>query len=109
MAVVYLAIREDGQFRQRVALKLLRGSADAGELYARFLAERQILAALQHPNISQMLDGGIADGRLPYLVMEYVEGVPITTYCDRRQLDISGARSRPANGLSAPPSPWSAT
>ena len=88
MAVVYLAVREDGQFRQRVALKLLRGSPDADELYARFLAERQILAALQHPNISQMLDGGITDGQLPYLVMEYVEGVPITEYCDRRHLGI---------------------
>jgi serine/threonine-protein kinase len=89
MGVVYLAVREDGQFRQRVALKLLRGSPDADELYRRFLAERQILASLQHPNISQLLDGGVADGRLPYLVMEYVEGVPITEYCDRQRLPLT--------------------
>ncbi|MGH7466713.1 MAG: serine/threonine protein kinase, partial [Longimicrobiales bacterium] len=89
MGVVYLALREDGQFRHRVALKLLRGSADADELYRRFLAERQILASLQHPNISQLLDGGVGDGRLPYLVMEYVEGVPITEYCDRHRLTLT--------------------
>jgi serine/threonine-protein kinase len=89
MGVVYLAVREDGQFRQRVALKLLRGSPDAQELNQRFRAERQILASLQHSNIAQLLDGGISDGRLPYLVMEYIEGLPITTYCDRRGLDLT--------------------
>jgi serine/threonine-protein kinase len=89
MGVVYLAVRDDGQFQHRVALKLLRGSPDAEELHRRFLAERQILASLQHPNISQLLDGGIADGRLPYLVMEYVEGVPITEYCDRQRLGLT--------------------
>lgn len=88
MGVVYLAERADGQFRRRVAVKLLRGSPDADELHRRFRAERQILAALNHPNIAQLLDGGITDGRLPYLVMEYVEGLPITEYCDRRQLPV---------------------
>ena len=88
MGVVYLAERDDGQFRQRVAVKLLRDSPDAEELHRRFLAERQILASLSHPNIAQLLDGGVTDGQLPYLVMEYVNGVPITTYCDERRLSV---------------------
>jgi serine/threonine-protein kinase len=88
MGVVYLAERDDGQFRRRVAVKLLRASPDADELQRRFLAERQILASLDHPNIAQLLDGGITDGQLPYLVMEYVDGLPITAYCDRHRLDL---------------------
>jgi serine/threonine-protein kinase len=88
MGVVYLAERDDGQFTRRVALKLLRASPDAEELHRRFIAERQILASLVHPNIAQLLDGGVTDGRLPYLVMEYVDGLPITTYCDRQRLTI---------------------
>ncbi|AHG88161.1 protein kinase [Gemmatirosa kalamazoonensis] len=89
MGVVYLAERADGQFRRRVAVKLLRASADAEELHRRFLAERQILASLSHPNIATLLDGGVADGALPYLVIEYVDGVPITEYCDRHRLDVA--------------------
>jgi serine/threonine protein kinase len=88
MGVVYLAERDDGQFHRRVAVKLLRASPDADELQRRFLAERQILASLDHPNIAQLLDGGVTDGQLPYLVMEYVEGLPITTYCDRHRLGL---------------------
>lgn len=88
MGVVYLAERDDGQFRRRVAVKLLRNSPDAEELHHRFLAERQILATLDHPNIAQLIDGGVTDGRLPYLVMEYVEGGPITEFCDRQRLTI---------------------
>ncbi len=88
MGVVYLAERDDGQFRRLVAIKLLRGSPDAEELRSRFLAERQILASLDHPNIAQLLDAGITDGQLPYLVIEYAEGLPITTYCDRHRLDV---------------------
>ena len=88
MGVVYLAERADGEYRRRVAIKLLRDSPDADELHRRFLAERQILASLGHPNIAQLLDGGTTDGQLPYLVMEYVDGVPITTYCDRHRLDV---------------------
>jgi eukaryotic-like serine/threonine-protein kinase len=88
MGVVYLAERDDGQFRRRVAIKLLRGSPDADELHRRFRAERQILASLAHPNIAQLLDGGVTDGQLPYLVMEYVEGLPVTLYCDRQRLGI---------------------
>ena len=88
MGVVYLAERNDGQFRRRVAVKLLRASSDADELHRRFLTERQILASLSHPNIAQLLDGGVADGRLPYLVIEYVDGLPITEYCDRNRLGV---------------------
>jgi eukaryotic-like serine/threonine-protein kinase len=89
MGVVYLAERDDGQYRQRVAVKLLRAGPDAEELHRRFLAERQILASLRHPSIAQLLDGGVADGQLPFLVMEYVDGTPITTHCDRRKLGIA--------------------
>lgn len=89
MGVVYLAERDDGQFRRRVAVKLLRSSPDADELHHRFVAERQILALLDHPNIALFIDGGVTDGRLPYLVMEYVEGLPITQYCERHRLTVA--------------------
>ena len=89
MGVVYLAERDDGQFRRRVAVKVLRDSPDAEELHRRFVAERQILASLSHPHIAQLLDGGVSDGQLPYLVIEYVEGMPITDYCDRHRLGIA--------------------
>jgi serine/threonine-protein kinase len=88
MGVVYLAERDDGQYRQRVALKLLRNTPDTEELHRRFVAERQILASLNHPNIAQLLDGGVTDGHLPFLVMEHVDGVPITGYCDRQHLTV---------------------
>jgi eukaryotic-like serine/threonine-protein kinase len=89
MGVVYLADRVDGEFRREVAIKLLRNSPDAEELHRRFIAERQILASLNHPHIAQLLDGGTTAGQLPYLVMEYVDGLPITTYCDRHGLDVA--------------------
>jgi serine/threonine protein kinase len=88
MGIVYLAERADGQYRRRVAIKLLRNSPDSEELTRRFTAERQILASLNHPNIAQLLDGGVTDRHIPFLVMEYVDGVPITTYCDRQRLGI---------------------
>ena len=89
MGRVFLARRADGQFDQQVALKLLRADGHGAEVQQRFLRERQILARLQHPNIARLLDGGVtADGR-PYFAMEYVDGEPITTYCDRRRLDVN--------------------
>ena len=88
MGVVYLVERDDGHFRRRAALKLLRGGPDALELRERFQAERQILASLDHPNIAQLLDGGATDGQLPYLVVEYVEGLPITEYCARHAVGL---------------------
>jgi serine/threonine protein kinase/Flp pilus assembly protein TadD len=88
MGEVWLAERADGQYRQRAAVKLLHPGADLVELRRRFLMERQILATLNHPNIAQLLDGGIAaDGR-PYLVMEYIDGLRIDRYCDRGNLPI---------------------
>ena len=88
MGVVYLAERDDGQFRRRVAVKVLRASQDADELHQRFVAERQILASLNHPHIAQLLDGGVSDGQLPYLVIEHVDGRAITDYCDRERLAV---------------------
>ena len=88
MGAVYLARRDDDQFEQQVALKLVRPGFRSSELYRRFRIERQILARLTHPNITRLLDGGItADGQ-PYLVMQYVDGQPITNFCDNHALSI---------------------
>lgn len=91
MGVVYLAERVDGAFDRRVALKVVKGELESPEAARRFLAERQILARLDHPNIARLFDGGVnAEGR-PFLVMEVVDGLPLRTYCDRHRLSI-GAR-----------------
>ncbi len=89
MGRVFLAARADGQFEQQVALKRLRSGASGHEVLQRFLRERQILARLQHPNIARLLDGGVTPDGRPYFAMEYVEGEPITAYCDRRALGIN--------------------
>jgi eukaryotic-like serine/threonine-protein kinase len=86
MGTVFLAVREDADFEQRVAIKLMRGGADS--LVRRFRQERQILAALEHPNIAHLLDGGTTADGLPYLVMEYVDGTPIDSYCRTHALSI---------------------
>ena len=80
MGSVYSAERVDGEITQRVAVKLLRPGADHPQLRRRFLAERQILAALSHPNIARLLDAGHREDGQPYLVMEYVEGRAIDVY-----------------------------
>jgi tRNA A-37 threonylcarbamoyl transferase component Bud32/tetratricopeptide (TPR) repeat protein len=82
MGAVYLAERVDGEIAQRVAVKLLRSGADTRDLRERFLAERQILATLSHPNIARLLDAGHCEDGQPYLVMEYVEGKPIDMYAE---------------------------
>jgi serine/threonine-protein kinase len=87
-ARVYLAERDDGQFTQRVALKLLRPGHDSEVDQGRFRAERQILASLSHPNIARLLDGGVSDDGLPYLVMELIDGEPIDRYCETRALPV---------------------
>ncbi len=88
MGSVYLAERADSRFEQQVAVKVLRRGLDTEDIVARFVAERRILASLDHPNIARLLDGGeTPDGR-PYLVMEYVEGDPLTTYADERRLGL---------------------
>jgi serine/threonine protein kinase len=89
MGRVYLASRADEVYDQRVAIKLMR--ADFGgdrEMLLRFRTERQILAKLNHPNIGRLLDGGVSAEGLPYLVMEYVEGVPIDRYCRDQSISI---------------------
>jgi len=88
MGHVFLAERADGQFEQQVALKWL-GVTDASPgATDRFLAERQILATLKHPNIARLLDGGVTEAGQPYFVMEVVEGQRIDAYCNARQLSI---------------------
>jgi eukaryotic-like serine/threonine-protein kinase len=88
MGAVYLAERDDGEYVQQAAIKLVRPGWDVGELLQRFRAERQILATLNHSNIACLLDGGVsADGK-PYLVLEYVDGSEITRYCNQRRLGI---------------------
>ncbi len=86
MGVVYEAVRAEGDFAQRVAIKLLRGEGIA-EL-ERFQAERQILARLEHPGIARLYDGGIAPDGRPYMAMEFVAGEPITEYCARTRADL---------------------
>ncbi len=88
MGVVYLARRADGHFEQRVALKLIRAANSDPVSMQRFASERQILADLDHPNLSRLLDGGVTDDGWPYFVMEYVDGVPITQYCDEHKLGL---------------------
>ena len=88
MGTVFLAERADGQFEQRVALKLIRLGMDTEAAVRRFLAERQIVARLDHPHIARLLDGGVSDDGRPYFVMEYVAGRPMVAYCDEHGLSI---------------------
>lgn len=89
MAVVYAAVRADDQFEKRVALKLIKRGMDTDAIVARFLVERQILARLEHPAIARLLDGGVSEDGLPFLVMEHVEGEPIDVFCARRGLGVA--------------------
>jgi serine/threonine-protein kinase len=88
MGHVFLAERDGGDFAQRVALKRIRADFAGAEAHARFLREREILARLVHPHIAQLHDGGLADDGTPYFTLEYVEGEPITRYCDARRLGV---------------------
>lgn len=88
MGIVYLVERSDKQFKKQMALKLVKRGMDTDEILLRFRHERQILASLEHPNIARLHDGGATDDGRPYLVMEYVEGEAITTYCDKNKLSI---------------------
>jgi serine/threonine protein kinase/tetratricopeptide (TPR) repeat protein len=89
MGAVYLAERADGGFAQRVAIKLIKRGMDTDHVLARFRAERQILASLDHPNIARLLDGGSTPDGLPYLVMEYIDGQPIDAFADARVLPVA--------------------
>src|SRR6516162_2458420 len=88
MGVVYLAVRSDEQYFQFVAIKMIRRGTEWPSLVQRFLAERQILATLTHPNIGAILDGGETEDGRPFIVMEYVEGQPITVSSENRGLSI---------------------
>jgi serine/threonine protein kinase len=88
MGVVHLAVRSDDHYFQVVAIKTIRKGLASPDLVQRFRAERQILAALTHPNIGAILDGGNTDDGRPYIVMEYVEGQPITIAAENRNLSV---------------------
>lgn len=89
MGAVYLAHRDDGAYTQNVAVKLIRPLLLDADAIRRFERERQILAQLQHPNIAQMLDGGTTESGSPYVVMEFVDGLPITHYCEQHRLGLA--------------------
>ncbi len=85
MGVVYMAEQSD-PIERRVALKIIKPGMDTRQVIARFEAERQALAMMDHPNIAKVFDAGTTDNGRPYFVMELVKGVPITEYCDQHQL-----------------------
>src|SRR5205807_490936 len=85
MGAVWLAEQTQPVQRQ-VALKLVKAGMDSRQVIARFEAERQALALMDHPNIARVLDAGTTEGGRPYFVMELVKGVPITAYCDEQRL-----------------------
>ena len=91
MGSVYLAERDDDEFRKQVAIKFIRGGALRENAIKRFRRERQILARLEHPGIARLLDGGTTSRGTPYFVMEYVEGKLLLDYCDELGM---GTRSR---------------
>ncbi len=88
MSEVYLAVRDDDEYKKSVALKVIRHDLDREDVIRRFRTERQILAGLDHPNIAKLLDGGTTDEGLPYFVMDYIEGVPFDRYCDGNRLTV---------------------
>jgi serine/threonine-protein kinase len=88
MGVVWRARRADGLVKRPVALKLLHAGFSSSELLARFARERDILAALTHPNIARLYDAGATESGQPFLALEYVEGQPLTEYCDEHRLDV---------------------
>ena len=88
MGIVLIGKRDDHKFEQKVAIKILKQGLSTKYLVKRFETERQILANLQHPNIARLFDGGTTNEGLPYLIMEYIDGIPITEYCEKHNLSI---------------------
>ena len=86
MGAVYLASRADKTYNKLVAIKVIHKGIESDRIIQRFRRERQIVASLDHPNIARLLDGGATDDGRPYIVMEYVEGVSIETWCDQKKL-----------------------
>src|SRR5262245_59090743 len=87
MGTVWMA-QQSEPVRRLVAVKLIKPGMDSRQVIARFEAERQALAMMDHPNIARVLDAGATDAGQPYFVMELVKGVPITQFCDERQLTV---------------------
>ena len=88
MAVVYLAVRADGEYQKRVAIKLIKRGMDTAAVIERLRRERRILAGLEHPSIARLMDGGTTPDGRPWIAMEYVEGLPIDQFSDERHLTI---------------------
>ena len=101
MGTVYRGQRSDDQYRKRVAIKVIRAGMATEDVLRRFRIERQLLAQLDHPNIARLIDGAATEDGLPYLVMDYVEGVPIDLYCRAHDLDLT-ARLRLFRKVCAP-------
>ena len=87
-AIVYAA-EQQTPVRRQVAIKIIKLGMDTRHVIARFEAERQALAMMDHPNVSKILDAGVTETGRPFFVMELVAGIPITTYCDRHRLRIA--------------------
>ena len=87
MGTVYLAERADGAFRMSAAVKVVPLAMASHEIEERFRRERQFLASLDHPKVARLIDGGVSETGLPYLVMEFVEGLTVDRYCDAHRLD----------------------
>ncbi|HEX5890630.1 MAG TPA: serine/threonine-protein kinase [Pyrinomonadaceae bacterium] len=88
MGAVFAAVRDDGEFEQKVAVKVILSGLNTDTIARRFRNERQILASLEHQNIARLLDGGMSDDGLPFYVMEFIEGEPIDEYCSARDLGL---------------------
>jgi serine/threonine protein kinase len=88
MGTVYKARRADDEYHSTVAVKLVRPGMDTEFILSRFRRERQTLARLSHPNIARLLDGGTTEEGVPYIVMEYIDGVWITDYCQEKRLKL---------------------
>ena len=99
MGVVYQAVRNDDQFRKLVAIKIVKRGMDTDYVLERFQNERQILAHFDHPNIAKLLDGGVTSDGRPYVVMEFIAGVPIDEYCDTSTPEHPGAAGFISEGL----------
>lgn len=89
MGVIFLAERSDDSFQHQVAIKIIRNGRATEENIQRFKREQHILARLNHPGIAQLYDGGVTDEGFPYIIMEYVDGVPITEYCEVHKCSVS--------------------
>ncbi|HET6564204.1 MAG TPA: serine/threonine-protein kinase, partial [Xanthomonadales bacterium] len=88
-SAVFLASRDDPEWQQQVVVKVLTRGVSSDDVLRRFLAERQILSVLHHPHIATLLDGGMTEDGLPYFVMEYIEGKPVTDYCSEQQCGLA--------------------